>query len=206
MQCYNIGKIVIVLFFFFQEAINDVVECQKPSVDFFKDIFLDDSDDETLTVQNSLKSEELSTNSNAKELCLTNDSIKKENIVESRVQSSTTFNLFPPKGIFANLDFGDLFDTPNKNIEIENENKNAHSGRNHTFNINKPYGPLLPEKNESNLSLVNIKSIENNSFAEDDWVEKSESPNSSSNNKNKHSKHKKHKHKHKSKKKSHKHK
>jgi len=64
----------------------------------------------------------------------------------------------------------------------------------------------LPEKNELNSSLVNIKSIEINSFVEDDWVEKSESPNNISNNKNKHSKHKKHKHKHKSKKKSHKHK
>ncbi|CAI6355301.1 unnamed protein product [Macrosiphum euphorbiae] len=187
------------------ETISDVVECQKPSVDFFKDIFLDDSDDETLTVQNSLKSEEVSTNANEKEVRLTNISIKKENIVESSVQSSTTFNLFPPKGIFANLNFGDLFDTPNKSNKIGNENKNAHSSKNHTVDINKSYGPLLPEQNDLNSSFVNIKSIEN-SFVEDDWVEKSESPNNISNNKNKHSKHKKHKHKHKSKKKSHKHK
>jgi len=116
-------------------------------------------------------------------------------------------NLFPPKGIFANLDFGDLFNTPNKNNEIENENKNAHSSRNkYTFDINKSYGPILPEKNELSSSLINMKSIENNSFVEDDWVEKSESPNNISINKNKHSKHKKQKHKHKSKKKSHKHK
>jgi len=166
---------------------------------------LDDSDDETLTVQNSLKTEEISTNSNEKEIRSTNISIKKENIVESSVQSSTTFNLFPPKGIFANLNFGDLFDTPNKSNKIGNENKNAYSSKNHTVDINKSYGPLLPEKNDLNSSFVNIKSIEN-SFVEDDWVEKSESPNNISNSKNKHSKHKKHKHKHKSKKKSHKHK
>lgn len=166
---------------------------------------MDDSDDETLTVQNALKSEETSSNSNSKEIRLTNISIKKENIVESSVPSSTTFNLFPPKGIFANLDFGDLFDTPNKSNKIENENKNAHTSKSHTVGINKLYGPLLPEQNDLNSSFVNIKSIEN-SFVEDDWVEKSESPKNISNNKNKHSKHKKHKHKHKSKKKSHKHK
>lgn len=187
------------------ETISDVVECQKPSVDFFKDIFLDDSDDETLIVQNSLKDEKLSTNSDKKELHLTDISIKKENIVESNVQSSTTFNLFPPKGIFANLDFGDLFNTPNKNNKIENENKNVHSSKNQTDDINKSYGPFLPEQNDLNSRLVNIKSIED-SFVDDDWVEKSEPDKNISNNKNKHSKHKKHKHKHKSKKKSHKHK
>jgi len=167
---------------------------------------LDDSDDEPLTVQNSLKSEEVSTNFNEKEIRSTNISIKKENIVESSVQSSTTFNLFPPKGIFANLDFGDLFDTPNKSNKIGIENKNAHSSTNHSVDNNKLYGPLLPEQNDKmNSSFVNTKSIEN-SFVEDEWVEKSDSPNNISNNKNKHSKHKKHKHKHKSKKKSHKHK
>ncbi|XP_026817335.1 G patch domain-containing protein 1 [Rhopalosiphum maidis] len=182
------------------EATSDEVESQKPSVDFFKDIFLDDSDDETLIVQNSIKSEEVSTNSNEKELRSTNISIKKENTVESNVQSSSTFNLFPPKGIFANLNFGDLFDTPNKN----NKNENEHSSKNQTDNINKSYGPILPAQRDLNSSLVNIK-VEN-SFVDDDWVEKSESPTNISNNKNKHSKHKKHKHKHKSKKKSHKHK
>lgn len=182
----------------FQETIIvDEVACQKPSVDFFKDIFLDDSDDETLIVQSSLKSEEVSTNSNEKELHSTNISIKKENKAESSAQSSTTFNLFPPRGIFANLDFDILFDTPNKN----NKNENEHSTINQTNNTNKLYGPLLPENLSS--SSVNIK-IEN-SFADDDWVEKSESPTNVSSNKNKHSKHKKHKHKHKSKKKSHKH-
>jgi len=162
---------------------------------------LDDSDDETLIVQNSIKSEEVCTNSNEKELCLKDISIKKENIVESNAQRSTTFNLFPPKGIFANLDFGDLFDTHNKN----NENQNAHCSKDQTDNINKLYGPILPEQCGINSSLVNIKKIEN-LFVEDDWVEKSELPDDISNNKNKHSKHKKHKHKHKSKKKSHKHK
>lgn len=161
---------------------------------------MDDSDDETLIVQNSIKSEEVSTNSNEKELRSTNISIKKENTVESNVQSSSTFNLFPPKGIFANLDFGDLFDTPNKN----NKNENEHSSINQTDNIIKSYGPILPAQRDLNSSLVNIK-VEN-SFVDDDWVEKSESPTNISNNKNKHSKHKKHKHKHKSKKKSHKHK
>lgn len=183
-----------------ETIIGDEVACQKPSVDFFKDIFLDDSDDETLIVQSSLKSEEVSTNSNEKELHSTNISIKKENIVESSAQSSTTFNLFPPKGIFANLDFDNLFDTPN----INNKNENEHSSTNQTNNTNKLYGPLLPEQCNLNSSSVNIK-IEN-SFADDDWVEKSESPTNISSNKNKHSKHKKHKHKHKSKKKSHKHK
>lgn len=124
--------------------------------------------------------------------------INKE-IVKSSVQISTTFNLFPPKGIFANLDFGDLFDTSNRN----NENKTACSSKYPMDNINKSYGPLLPEQLELKPSLVNIKSVEN-SLVEDEWVEKSESHNNISNHKNKHSKHKKHKHK--SKKKSHKHK
>lgn len=176
------------MYVFFQETTNDVVECQKPSVDFFKDIFLDDSDEDTVI---DLKSENISTDPNENNTCSTEVLSAKNEVKELNVPSTIPFNIFPPKGIFANLNFDDLFDTSHKN----NENGS----------INNSYGPSMPESKNLKINPVNIKRFENTS-SEDEWVEKTESCNKEPSHKNKHSKHKKHKHKHKSKKKSHKHK
>lgn len=181
----------------FQESSNDVVECQKPSVDFFKDIFLDNSDDDTLT---DIKSEKNSTDPNENDICTTEVlSVKKE---IKKLDVPRPYNIFPPKGIFANLNFEDLFDNSPKN----NENRSGHKAvKTDIDNINNSYGPLMPESKNFRMNPVNIKLIENAS-SEDEWVEKTESVSKESSHKHKHSKHKKHKHKHKLKKKSHKHK
>lgn len=177
-----------------------IVENQKPSVDFFKDIFLDSSDEETPEVQESLKNEEIPKNSNENDVYSTEISSVKEETVESNVQSAKPFNIFPPKGIFANLNFDELFNSPDN----DTTNKNKISSNNETHNINKPYGPLLPEKNNVQFSAINLKNIESAS-SDDEWVEKMElSTKKETSHKKKHSK--KSKHKKKSKKKSHKHK
>lgn len=167
-------------------------------MDFFKDIFLDDCNDETLNEPKTLKTEkQIPTNFNNTDVCVTKISPVKNEVLESNVASTTPFNLFPPKGIFANLNFDDLFNSPN-NSRIEN--KTSQSDKIQTNSINKLYGPLLPECLSSKTKSVKVHSIDSE-FMEDEWVEKTESPKKESSHKNKH---KKHKHKKKSKKKSHK--
>lgn len=153
-------------------------------------------------VQQSLKNENIPRNSNEKDVCSTEISSVKKETVESNVQSAKPFNMFPPKGIFANLNFDDLFNSPDNNTT----NKNNISSKNETDNINKQYGPLLPEKNNIQFRSINLKNIKSVS-SDDEWVEKIElSTKKETSHKKKHSKSKKSKHKKKSKKKSHKHK
>lgn len=153
-------------------------------------------------VKQSLKNEDIPRNSNQKDVCSTEiPSVKKET-VESNVQSAKPFNLFPPKGIFANLNFDELFNSPDNNTT----NKNKISSKNETDNSNKQYGPLLPEQNNIQLTSINLKNIKSDS-SDDEWVEKTDlSTKKETSHKKKHSKNKKSKHKKKSKKKSHKHK
>lgn len=94
-----------------------------------------------------------------------------------------------PKGIFTNLNFDNLFNSPVNNCCITQ-----------TDNENKLYGPILPEYKSLNVSSVNVKSIENSSSG-DEWIEKTQSSKEVASRQNKHKKHKKHK-----KKKSHKYK
>lgn len=187
---------------FFQETTNVVVECQKPSVDFFKDIFLDDSDDDT-DIQEPLKINNIPNNSNNRDINSSNVVPENKEKLKPNVSNTAPFNLFPPKGIFANLNFEDLFDSSDKT----NENEKKITPVN---NIQKDiYGPFMPEhkiENASNAATVKSISKVESTFMEDEWVEKSELSNDKLSHKNKHSKSKKHKHKHKSKKKSHKHK
>lgn len=153
-------------------------------------------------VQQSLKNEDIPKNSNEKDVCSTESPSVKKETVESNVQSAKPFNLFPPKGIFANLNFDDLFNSPDNNTT----NKNKISSKNETDNINKEYGPLLPEQNNIQFTSIDLKNIKNTS-SDDEWVEKIElSTKKETSHKKKHSKNKKSKHKKKSKKKSHKHK
>lgn len=146
-----------------------------------------------------MKIEETSTKSNGKDDQL----IKNTPLNEKPESSATHFNLFPPRGIFANLNFEDLFDSSNKNGGKKTDNL---GNKSQNDNKDKLYGPSMPEcKNLNVISSININNIEN-TLSDDEWVEKSELPKNGSSH-NKHSKHKKHKHKHKSKKKSsHKHK
>jgi hypothetical protein len=158
---------------------------------------LDDSDEDTV---NDDKSEKISMDP-IENTCSNETLSVKTEVKELNVPSSTPLNIIPPKGIFANLNFDDLFDTSHKKNENGNENKVT---INEIDNINNLYGPLKPESRKiSKMNSVNIKKIENTS-SEDEWVEKPESFSKESSLKKKHSKHKKHKHK--SKKKSHKHK
>lgn len=115
------------------------------------------------------------------------------------VPNNTPFNLFPPQGIFANLNFDELFDT-SKN---DKQNKVGFTNKNQNNNVNTLYGPSLPELNKNiTTNSICINSIQN-TLVEDEWIEKPELSNDLiSSHKKKHSK----KHKHKSKKKSHKHK
>lgn len=115
------------------------------------------------------------------------------------VSNTTPFNLFPPQGIFANLNFDELFDT-SKN---EKQNKVGCTNKNLNDNLNTSYGPSLPELNKNIITnSISVNSIQN-TFVEDEWIEKPELSNDfKSSHKKKHLK----KHKHKSKKKSHKHK
>jgi len=94
-----------------------------------------------------------------------------------------------PKGIFTNLNFDNLFNSPVNDYCITQ-----------TDNENKLYGPLLPEDKSLNVSSVNVRSIEN-SLSGDEWIEKTQSSKEIASRQNKHKKHKKHK-----KKKSHKYK
>lgn len=153
------------------------MECQKPTVDFFKDIFLTDSDEE-----NSIDDTSTTTNPEKDDHAT--------NILSNA--PNTTMHFCPPRGIFANLNFDELFSSK-KNDEPEIGNITA---KNQTNNINKLYGPLLEHK-PLFLNPVTFNPVENMSI-DDEWTEKSPSSNHVSN----HKKHKKHKHK--KKKKSHK--
>lgn len=166
---------------------------------------MDDSEEEEeiLSEEKPFKSEGIPTTSienNNKQAKKSSSIVEK---VEPIVTKTKPFNLFPPRGIFANLNLDDLFDTPNKINDNSNEHKTSQIHSNEIDKLNMLYGPSLPENKKTSSSSISIKSIVNN-FAEDEWVEKSESSNNESSHKNKHSKHKKSKHKHKSKKKSHK--
>lgn len=184
---------------------NDLVESQKPSVDFFKDIFLDGSDDEILIAPKPFKSEGLQekerTYDDEKEIRSNEIVSEKKESTEPKPSSTTHLNLFPPKGIFANLNFDDLF-KPNKSTANETEKKIG-DNKNKINNLPKSYGPFLPEYEKLTTTYVKIKGIDK-TFEEDEWVEKSEVYSSESSHKNKHSKHSKHKKHKKSKKKSHK--
>jgi len=117
--------------------------------------------------------------------------------IKPNVSSTKHFNIFPSKGIFANLNFDELFNTP----ITDNADKNEIS----QVNKNHLYGPLLPEKINLKTNTVNPKMFQE-TFSDDEWVEKVESPKRKTSHSKKHSKHKKSKSKSKSKKKSHKHK
>lgn len=173
-------------------------------MDFFKDIFIDGSDDEIPITQIPFKIKE----SPRKEIIINDQKQINLNEISSEKKESTSntthFNLFPPKGIFANLNFDELF-TPNKHIANQSENSIVSGNKNQINNKTKSYGPFLPEYEKLTTTYVKIKGTEIKTLEEDEWVEKEESCNNESSHKNKHSKHKKHKKKHKSKKKSHKH-
>lgn len=155
------------------------MECEKPTVDFFKDIFLSDSDEE-----NPVDNMPTTTNH------------EKETDHETNISSNvpdTTIYHCSPKGIFADLNFDGLFSSKISNEpKLENEIDN-----NQTDNINNIYGPL-PENKPLHVNPVIFNPIENTS-TDDEWTEKSPCTDHKSNKK----KHKKHKHK-KKKKKSHK--
>lgn len=166
---------------------------------------MDDSDEEEiLSEEKPFKSDGIKSTSIENNNKPTETSSLVVEKLEPSVSKPKPFNLFPPRGIFANLNLDDLFDVPNKTSDNSNEHKTSQIHSNEIDKLNKLYGPSLPENKKISTSSISIKSIVNN-FAEDEWVEKSESTNNESSHKNKHSKHKKSKHKHKSKKKSHKH-
>lgn len=165
---------------------------------------MDSSDDETLNVQQpSVKKEEEPTSSNNDDTCATEISSEHKETAKSSVSSTAPLNIFPAKGIFANLNFDELFDTPKTNSSDKNTISQVNDNQ---FNsTHKFYGPFLPEQNNLKASSVN-PIIVPDTFSDDEWVEKVESPNRKINHSKKHSKHKKSKSKRKSTKKSRKHK
>ncbi|VVC24072.1 G-patch domain,G patch domain-containing protein, N-terminal [Cinara cedri] len=158
------------------EVVESPIEI-KPTIDFFKDIFLTDSDEEN-SVDNTSTTTNPENNNPAASIL-------------SNAPSTSTY-ICPPSGIFANLNFDDLIPLKKSDeSEIEKNDKNQ------TDTENKVYGPL-PEQKPLYLNPIRFNPIENTS-TDDEWTEKIKSPNRVSH----HKKHKKHKLK-KKKKKSHK--
>ncbi|XP_050528379.1 uncharacterized protein LOC126898425 [Daktulosphaira vitifoliae] len=165
----------------------------KPNVDFFKDIFLDDSDIEDSTNEPSV-SETSTIISNTNSMTNTIIIAEKKHDTPETSHGTNNFTLFPPKGIFANLNFEELFDNKS-NSNIENKNKSDK-----VLVDDKPlYGPsVLPIVR--NVSVVRSV-VKTQSSSDEEWIEKTEIKSKKSSHK-----HNKHKKKHKNKKKSHKHK